>query len=67
MPFYSWQCITLQLKHREVDLVIPDDNDMNDFLEIIIEAMNTVNGVKDSAVVIKEKMHKIKYKRELKR
>ena len=40
---------------------------MNDFLEIIIEAMNTVNGVKDSAVVIKEKMHKIKYKRELKR
>lgn len=25
LPFYSWQCITLQLPSREVDLVIPDD------------------------------------------
>lgn len=24
LPFYSWQCITLQLKHRDVDLVIRD-------------------------------------------
>ena len=57
MPFYSWQCLTLQLKHREVDLVIPDDQDMNDLLEILIDSMDTVNGIKDSAKIIKEKMH----------
>jgi hypothetical protein len=45
------------MKHREVDLVIPDDNDMNDFLELLIDAMDTVNGHKNSAKIIKEKMH----------
>ena len=25
VPFYAWQCITLQLRHRDVDLVIKDD------------------------------------------
>jgi hypothetical protein len=35
-PFYAWQCITLQLPHRDVDLVIKEDKDMNDFLTIII-------------------------------
>lgn len=25
IPFYSWNCITLKLKRREVDLVIKDD------------------------------------------
>jgi hypothetical protein len=24
MPFYSWQCITLVLENRDVDLVITD-------------------------------------------
>lgn len=26
--FYSWQCLTLQLPHRDVDLVIPDESKM---------------------------------------
>lgn len=24
LPFYSWQCITLQLKRRDIDLVIKE-------------------------------------------
>lgn len=65
--FYSWQCLTIQLKHREVDLVIPNQRDMDDVLEVIIDAMNTVNGQKNSADLIRSKMHKIKYRNELKR
>ena len=40
---------------------------MNDLLELLIDAMDTVNGAKDSAKIIKKKMHKYKFKRELKR
>jgi hypothetical protein len=29
VPFYQWQCITLQLKHRDVDLVIKEQEDMD--------------------------------------
>jgi hypothetical protein len=25
IPFQSWQCISLNLKHRDVDLVIKDE------------------------------------------
>jgi hypothetical protein len=25
LPFYAWQCISLQTKHRDFDLVIEDD------------------------------------------
>lgn len=66
-PFYSWQCLTLQLSHRDVDLVIPNEKDMDDLLEVLIDAMQTVNGKKDSAEVIIKKMHSIKYRREYKR
>ena len=52
MPFYSWQCITLQLNHRDVDLVIRDEQDMNKFLKLIINKMKTVDGNKDSAIGI---------------
>lgn len=67
LPFHSWQCITLQLPSREVDLVIPDDKDMMDFIELLVDAMDAVNGQKGSAKIIKEKMHEQKFKRELKR
>lgn len=53
MAFFSWQCITLQLKDREVDLVIPNEKDMNELLELLIDALNTTNGFKNSAEEIK--------------
>lgn len=67
IAFYSWQCITLQLKDREVDLVVPNEQDMNDLLELLIDALNTTNGFRDSANNIKQQMHEQKYKREIKR
>lgn len=49
MPFYSWQCITLQLKHRDVDLIIRDEREMDLFLKLLINHMCTLDGRRDSA------------------
>jgi len=48
-PFFAWQCITLQIKGRCVDLVIKDDNAMNLFLRFLVQALNTMDGHQDSA------------------
>ena len=65
--FYSWQCLTIQLKNRDIDLVIPNQKDMDDLLEVILDALNTVNGKKNSLNFIANKIHRIKYRREYKR
>lgn len=28
LPFYAWQCLTIQLQHRNLDLVIEEDRHM---------------------------------------
>lgn len=62
IPLYAWQCITLQLKHREVDLVITDQNDMDIFLKLLIESMNTVDGNKNSANSVIDALYNSKLK-----
>jgi hypothetical protein len=52
LPFYSWQCLTLQLSNRDVDLVIQDEDQLNTFLKYIIIRIKTLNGDRDSAVKI---------------
>ena len=49
IPFHSWNCLTLMLKHRDVDLVIKNEKHMDRFLNFLIFHMNTVNGNKNSA------------------
>ena len=49
MPFYAWQCITLQLKGRMIDLVIKNEKSMSLFLRFLIMATNTLDGVANSA------------------
>jgi hypothetical protein len=66
VPFYAWQCITLQLRHRDVDLVIKDDHQMNDLLMVLISAMETVDGNRGSFQTIEELIidNKVKLKLE---
>ena len=54
VPFYAWQCVTLQLGHRDVDLVIKNQKDMDDLLKVVVHAMDTVDGNKNSAKTIKK-------------
>jgi len=44
IPFYAWQCITLQFKNRYVDLVIKNDASMNRLLRFLIMSINTMDG-----------------------
>ena len=48
VPFYSWEAITLQLEHRDVDLVIKEEKDMEDLLIILIDGIRTVDGCRGS-------------------
>ena len=49
MPFFSWNCITLNLKHRDVDLVIKCEKDMRMFIKFLVYQLRTINGRKGSA------------------
>ena len=42
--FYSWECLSLQLNHRDVDLVIRDENQMNKLLKFLIRKLRTIDG-----------------------
>ena len=56
VPFYSWNCITLMLKHRDVDLVINNQKHMDRLLKFLVFTMNTVDGNKNSAQGIYESL-----------
>ena len=49
LPFNSWNCITLQLKHRDVDLVIRSQTQMNMFLKFLIYSLQTFDGKRGTA------------------
>ena len=50
LPFYSWECITLETKDHDINFVVRDQNQMNLLLKFLICELNTVDGVKDSAI-----------------
>ena len=49
IPFYAWQCITLNMETRDVDLVIPNEKDMEMLLKFLIFELKTINGEKGTA------------------
>ena len=49
VPFYSWNCISLQLINREIDLIIESQHNMKMLLKFLIVTLKTVDGSKDSA------------------
>ena len=52
LPFFSWECVTLQLAHRDVDLVIKDEENMNKLLTFLVYKLRTVDGERNSAIGI---------------
>ena len=48
LPFYSWECLTLRLKNKEIDLVIEDDKILMILIEFLIYELKTVDGMRDS-------------------
>ena len=54
VPFYSWECITLQYGIRGINLVIKNEKRMDEFLMLLIHTLNTVDGNRDSSLKIQE-------------
>ena len=48
-PFYSWECISIDLGNRDVDLVIRCEKNMERFIKFIISGMRTLDGRKGTA------------------
>ena len=48
MPYYSWNCLTLGLQGREIDLVIRNEQEMQYIIKFLIYSMRTVDGKKNS-------------------
>jgi hypothetical protein len=65
LPFYSWNCITIKLKHRDVDLVIKDEKQMDILLKFLVYTLKTLDGYKDTAVPLLTRLIEIS-KREFK-
>jgi len=47
-PFYSWNCITINNKERDIDLVIRNEEHMMNLIRFLILVTTTVNGQKDT-------------------
>lgn len=47
--FYAWQCITIVLPNRNIDIVIKNEENMIFFLRFLIMSLNTFDGIKNSA------------------
>ena len=56
LPFYAWQCVSLQLQGRTVDLVIKNEKSMDLFLKFLVMSLNTLDGVKGSARALLSRM-----------
>ena len=56
LPFKSWECISIKMAHREVDLVIKDPDQMDAFLKYLIYKTETVDGRYGSAKAILKNM-----------
>ena len=50
LPFYYWQCLTLQLVNRDVYLVIKNEHQMALLLKLLVHLLKTVNGNTGSAL-----------------
>lgn len=49
LPFFSWNCLTIQLGYRDIDLVIRDDSQMKTLLKFLSYRLNSLNGQRNSA------------------
>jgi hypothetical protein len=58
LPFYIWQCVTLNIKGKELNLVIKDQQVMDWFLMLLIQKIDTIDGIKGSANKLREMMMK---------
>ena len=49
-PFYAWDCISLSIKGKwDLHLIIRSEDNMSDFLKLLIYKIQTVDGYRGTA------------------
>ena len=54
LPFYTWECITLQLSNRDVYIVIRNEKLMTAFIKLLIYFLQTVDGTANTALGLQD-------------
>ena len=68
IPFYGWECLSLQLKNRgDVYFLIQNEKTMADFLKLLIFELKSLDGNAGSALkkrkaILKQELKSIKVK-----
>ena len=57
LPFYSWNCITINTKSRDIDLVIRNEEHMMKLIRFLILVTTTVDGRKNTGTKILETLN----------
>ena len=50
MPFYAWQCISIQLKERTIDLVIESEQEMMNLIKVLVYKLDIIDGNAHSGI-----------------
>ena len=58
LPFYSWQCISLSLGNRDVDIVIKNERVQNNLVKYLLCKLETIEGKAGSASKLIQAMNK---------
>ena len=58
VPFYSWECITLQVGIRDINLVIRNERRMDQFIKLLLHNLDTVDGNRGSASKVKQALRR---------
>lgn len=48
-PFYCWECLTIELGNRDLDLVIRSEKHMKFVLKFLIHSIRTMDGRRGTA------------------
>ena len=63
LPFYNWECISIELNHRSIDIVIQNQELMDKFIKFLIYTLKTRDGVVGSSELILKEKFKIECER----
>ena len=56
VPFYAWQCLTLQMHNRDINLIIKNERHMIMFIKYICYQINSINGQRDSGLAMQQRL-----------
>ena len=59
MPFYAWQCISLQLEKRTIDLIIESEEQMISLIKLLVYKLNILDGVSQSSLRLQERIFQL--------